>query len=832
MKKSLSNPVCSLFSVVFFLMTFLAWTPDAAAQDGVALYAQYCASCHRSLANSTKLGASATRIQTAIDNNVGGMGSLSFLTPGEVQAIADALAPQVCTDNDGDGYFAEGGTCGPQDCDDSDPAINPGAVEDCTDGIDNDCDGLLDSLDPDAVNCPTVCTDNDGDGYFAEGGTCGAQDCDDSDPAVNPGAVEDCTDGIDNDCDGLIDGADFDCGTIPIDGTALYAQHCASCHGILANSTKAGASAAGIQGAINGNVGGMGSLNFLTAEEIEAIAAALAQVPPPPIPTDGAGLYARHCASCHGSIDNFSEESSASKIREAIEENEGGMGFLSFLTREEIQLISDAIENPSPSPTPPEGPTLYAQNCAGCHGTLANSTKAGASAAGIQGAINGNVGGMGFLNFLTAEEIEAIAAALAQVPPPPTPTDGAGLYAQKCASCHGSLANSSKRGATLERLEAAISNNVGGMGYLGSLSTSELEAIIAALASPGPTAPTMAAFSFYPACGEVNVPVTISVSPAMVGEAFYKYWVNTTSYCETEGPNWEVIEDWTTEPTAMWTPVQPGRYTIIVWITDDLSSECTQIMGASYGVGEGNCIDPVGIQLVSGGGLVNEPVMITAIGGERNLQYKFWVNDSSYCDPDQSPNWVLLQDWNLANTATFTPPAEGVYTVVVWSAADPTNLCAGIGGMSYVVGDSLTPARPPTATDGAALYVQNCAACHGNLENSSKRGATVARLEAAIAANVGGMGYLDSLTAQELDAIAAALAPSTLNTSSPTGALDGPTLYAQYCASCHGSLTNSTKRGTTAEKIKSAISWWWTDMRLLDFLTDEEIQWIADALAQ
>ncbi len=94
------------------------------------------------------------------------------------------------------------------------------------------------------------------------------------------------------------------------------------------------------------------------------------------------------------------------------------------------------------------------------------------------------------------------------------------------------------------------------------------------------------------------------------------------------------------------------------------------------------------------------------------------------------------------------------------------------------------------------------------------------------------MGYLSFLTAQEVEEIAAVLAPSTVNTSPPSGPHDGPTLYAQYCASCHGSLANSTKRGTTAEKIKSAISWWWTDMRLLIFLTDEEIQLIADALAQ
>jgi len=61
--------------------------------DGVALYASNCASCHGPLATSTKLGRTAAQIQSAITNNVGGMGFLSSLTPAQVQAIADVLNP-------------------------------------------------------------------------------------------------------------------------------------------------------------------------------------------------------------------------------------------------------------------------------------------------------------------------------------------------------------------------------------------------------------------------------------------------------------------------------------------------------------------------------------------------------------------------------------------------------------------------------------------------------------------------------------------------------------------------------------------------------------------
>jgi Notch-like protein len=82
----------------------------------------------------------------------------------------------MCSDFDGDGV------AWPLDCNDEDPEINPNAVEDCSDDVDENCDGLLEC-------------DADGDGVLSD------QDCDDSDPDRFPGNAEVCGDGKDQDCD-------------------------------------------------------------------------------------------------------------------------------------------------------------------------------------------------------------------------------------------------------------------------------------------------------------------------------------------------------------------------------------------------------------------------------------------------------------------------------------------------------------------------------------------------------------------------------------------------------------------------------------------------------
>jgi hypothetical protein len=116
-----------------------------------------------------------------------------------------------CYDYDLDGFTNCDG-----DCDDFHPEIYPDAIELCN-GVDENCDGESEPTD----NLLPYFSDLDHDGIGVEyiGAFCAEPanaslvggDCDDTNASVFPGALEDCLNGIDNDCDGLIDNVSGAC---------------------------------------------------------------------------------------------------------------------------------------------------------------------------------------------------------------------------------------------------------------------------------------------------------------------------------------------------------------------------------------------------------------------------------------------------------------------------------------------------------------------------------------------------------------------------------------------------------------------------------------------
>jgi len=127
---------------------------------------------------------------------------------GDACTMNDVCSNGVCAgeplDADSDGFVSDACPNG-TDCDDGSAAVNPDADEICDDGIDNDCNGDIDGDDAACQGCP----DADGDGFASD--ACGGTDCDDTNDAINPDAMEMCSDNVDNNCDGYTDLEDDEC---------------------------------------------------------------------------------------------------------------------------------------------------------------------------------------------------------------------------------------------------------------------------------------------------------------------------------------------------------------------------------------------------------------------------------------------------------------------------------------------------------------------------------------------------------------------------------------------------------------------------------------------
>jgi hypothetical protein len=145
-------------------------------------------------------------------------------------------------DDDGDGL---------EDCDDVDDCggsihcAPPLTEDDCDNSFDDDVDGWEDCADLDCASSDACVQyfcyqDLDGDGWGNEevnafydvvcdsGTTHNIPDCNDLDNIINPDATEVCGDGVDNNCDGMIDCDDISCAedvscvnTIDFDGNEI-----------------------------------------------------------------------------------------------------------------------------------------------------------------------------------------------------------------------------------------------------------------------------------------------------------------------------------------------------------------------------------------------------------------------------------------------------------------------------------------------------------------------------------------------------------------------------------------------------------------------------------
>ena len=313
----------------------------------------------------------------------------------------------------------------------------------------------------------------------------------------------------------------------PPNGSALYAASCAGCHGAnggdLVGTPLTRSQLVNIT--TNGTSAGMpGYASTYNAAEIDAIAGyilSLAAAPttttttlpgtPPPPPPSGAAVYGSHCAACHGSSggDLVGRDITTSRISSVTNNGTTGMpGFSSRLSPAETSAVvayvagktggTPTTTTTEPGSPPPSGAAVFAESCAGCHGSsggdlvghLLTDTE-------LASVISRGVGSMpGYASRLSSDQLDAVVGYLsslgANAPAATTiggetgGIDAAALYTRYCSSCHGAHGEGGRSGpvsgTSLSRAEliTITTDGLGSMpGYSSRMTPEEIEAIAA-----------------------------------------------------------------------------------------------------------------------------------------------------------------------------------------------------------------------------------------------------------------------------------------------------------------------------------------------------------------
>lgn len=677
-----------------------------------------------------------------------------------------------------------------------------------------------------------------------------------------------------------------------IDGATLYANNCAGCHGAGAASTKVGATVARINAGIANTATGMSGLSTLSAAEIQAISDYLISLAPPPPPPgttpDGAQLYATNCSGCHGAGASSTKiGADVTRINNGIS-NVTSMNYLStVLTSADVQAIADYLMSLAPPPPVTDGPTLYANYCASCHGAGAASTKVGATVARINAGIS-SVPSMNSLGTtLNATQIQAISDYLVSLVPTPPPggLTGEQLYAANCAGCHGDGAVSTKKGATVDRINTGIAT-VATMNYLGTLLTAaDVQAISDYLISLGPGTPT--------------APPTVAHTDNQGGQLHApgknSPYTNGCASCHgarlqgATGPSCYSCHNqkWSQSPPS--TNDGPTLYGIYC-------AGCHYDANNSTKKGADLTRINSGITSVS---VMSSLSVLTTTQKQAIADYLVSLGGGTGGGGGGTDGASLY--------ATYCQSCHGVGSASTKVGADLTRINNGIANVASMNSlASLTTAQRQAiadylislgstggggggsgSTDGATLYTNSCAGCHGPGPSSTKAGRTAAQITASIT-SVPSMNFLSgSLTATQIQAIADYLAtvtgggggaptgsftvahtdnqgghrhapgksqPYTNGCSSCHGArlrggygpscyschsqewsqsppttTNGTTLYGMYCAGCHGAGSESNKIGASVARINAGISSE-SLMSSLSVLSSTQIQAISNYL--
>jgi hypothetical protein len=179
----------------------------------------------------------------------------------------------------------------------------------------------------------------------------------------------------------------------------------------------------------------------------------------------------------------------------------------------------------------------------------------------------------------------------------------------------------------------------------------------------------------------------------------YKWRLSTNG-----GTSYSTLQDWSTNPTLVWTPASPiADARINVWARGSgVTADAPQSQATvAYQITTGPLIltgitPTLASPQTTGTGIT---FIANATGGVTPRQYKWWLHVNG--------SWSVVRDWSTSSSFFWTPSVTGTYRVAVWvrnwgNTADLYENANSNGSIEYVVTNAAVPLSITSLTSNLA----------------------------------------------------------------------------------------------------------------------------------